>query len=234
MKVVRKEDKNSNIYIENYKVETKDNIKVKTEEYNNLVLYMADGSRPRYANIPENKVKVLNKMHQQYTLNKQEKAKIKSKRKLYVTITGASLGIAVGLILPPNTILTVPLVASSIALATISAAYYVKNIKKHNEIEKEEYLVSFQNELNNADLENDNVLENIKDKDKVEIGKIKKEKDAVNDNSYFDLSTIDRLSLKTLKRIKANIERENYLGLTRTNENVKNDTESKSKPYVKK
>lgn len=234
MKVIRKEDKKSNIYIKNYKIETEDNVEVKTKEYDRLVLSMADGSKPRYANIPENRVKVLNRMHQQYLLNKQEKIRLKKGRSFSITITGASLGFAISQVLLPATICTTPIFAGSIALASLSAVCYVKIVKKYREVEKEECVTSWQNELNSADLENDNVLEGVCDKDKAELKEIKKEKDNVNDNSYFDLSTIDRLSLKTLKRIKANIERENYLGLVRTDEKVTGNAESKGKPYVKK
>ena len=73
-------------------------------------------------------------------------------------------------------------------------------------------------------------------KDKTAIAKIKQEKDKENDNNYFDINSIGvgDLSLDALKRIKANIERENYLGLVRTDEETKGNTESKGKPYVKK
>ena len=80
MKVIRDEDKKSNKYIMRFEVEkgtreknTRKNasaIEITTEDYNNLVVYMADGSKPRYANIERNKIKVLKLMRDQHFRNK--------------------------------------------------------------------------------------------------------------------------------------------------------------------
>ena len=81
MKVIRDEDKKSNKYIIKFDVEkgkqdkfTEDDsnvmIKRTIEDYNNLVVYMADGSKPRYANVEENKVKLLQLMTEQHLRNK--------------------------------------------------------------------------------------------------------------------------------------------------------------------
>ncbi len=82
MKVIRDEDKNSNKYIMRFEVEkgtiqknTRKNasaVEIATEDYNNLVVYMADGSKPRYTNIEENKVKLLQLMRDQHLSNKKE------------------------------------------------------------------------------------------------------------------------------------------------------------------
>ena len=106
--------------------------------------------------------------------------------------------------------------------------------RKIKEIRKNDYLIENEEVLNKADLGNQSILENVKTKDKSVIAKIKQEKDKENDKHYFDINSIDKLSLDTLKEIKANIERENYLGLVRTDEETKGNTESKGKPYVKK
>ena len=64
MKVIREEDKNSNVYITKFTTERGKRsksidkgmfLKKDTEDYNELVVYMADGSKPRYENVPEHK-----------------------------------------------------------------------------------------------------------------------------------------------------------------------------------
>lgn len=73
----------------------------------------------------------------------------------------------------------------------------------------------------NADLDDPNILEQVKSKDKKEIAMIKNKKDSENEKPYFDNNSIDGLSLDALRKIKANIERENYLGLANKKEDVK-------------
>ena len=75
MKVIRKEDRKSSKYIIKFDVEkgtiqknTRKNVsavEITTEDYDNLVVYMADGSKPRYANVEENKVRLLELRYQQ-------------------------------------------------------------------------------------------------------------------------------------------------------------------------
>ena len=79
MKVIRDEDKKSNKYIVRFEVEkgtiqknTRKNasaIEITTEDYNDLVVYMSDGSKPRYANVEENKVRLLGLRHHQFLKN---------------------------------------------------------------------------------------------------------------------------------------------------------------------
>lgn len=101
------------------------------------------------------------------------------------------------------------------------AQFFYDLQKKINELKKYEYLKNNETVLNQADLENSNILENVKNKDKAKIIRIKSEKDKENDKHYFDINSIDRLSLDALKKIKSNIERDNYLGLVITKEEVK-------------
>ena len=125
---------------------------------------------------------------------------------------------------------------SSFALLTPLTAYGKSIAYKIEDIKKGDFVIENEKVLNEADLENKNILENVKDKDKAVINKIKQEKGKENDKHYFDINSIgiDGLSLVALKKIKANIERENYLGLVRSDDKVKGNTESKGTAYVKK
>ncbi len=78
-----------------------------------------------------------------------------------------------------------------------------KIFNKIKEIKKNDYLLKNEEVLSEADLENENILENVKDKDKAVIAEIKEEKD-------------------------------NYLGLVTTQEEVKDTSETKGEPLVKK
>lgn len=255
MKVIRDEDKKSNKYIIKFDVEkgkqdkfTEDDsnvmIKRTIEDYNDLVVYMSDGSKPRYANVEENKVKLLQLMTEQHLRNKMCEEELDDK---YCKNIAKSVAIFIGGLVAvgamvngvPNHLLFAN--AIRIGFPTIILAYSaikaisVKKIyNKIKEIKKNDYLLENEEVLNKADLENENILENIRDKDKAVIAEIKEEKDKENDKHYFDINSIYKLSLPALKEIKANIERENYLGLVRTDEEVKGNSESKGKPYVKK
>ena len=257
MKVIRDEDKNSNKYIMRFEVErgTRNKpylekelggITVTTEEYSELVLYMADGSKPRYANVEENKVKLLQLMTEQHLSNKKELEDLKRTKSFY-QVTSVILYIVSVIITVitqfhnPNieymaikNILEV-ILSSSFLICSVASIFQARLAeRKIKEIKKNDYLLENEEVLNKADLENENILENIRDKDKAVIAEIKKEKDKENDKHYFDINSIYKLSLPALKEIKANIERENYLGLVRTDEEVKGNSESKGKPYVKK
>lgn len=256
MKVIRDEDKKSNKYIVRFEVEkgtiqknTRKNasaIEITTEDYNDLVVYMSDGSKPRYANVEENKIKVLKLMRDQHLRNKMCEEELDDKyckniaKSVTFFIGGlVAVGAMVNGVPNPNHLLFAN--AIRIGFPTIILAYSaikaisVKKIyNKIKEIKKNDYLLENEEVLNKADLENENILENIRDKDKAVIAEIKEEKDKENDKHYFDINSIYKLSLPALKEIKANIERENYLGLVRTDEEVKGNSESKGKPYVKK
>ena len=255
MKVIRDEDKKSNTYIKKIKIKKKktkhnskslNDVNVTTENYNDLVVYMADGSKPRYANIEKNKVRALELMSKQHLRNKECEEKLVSKMSNNITMAGVC-GIA-GLIFAgvmatgvPNQDYLLFANALRISFPTIILVYGgIKGIiakkiyNKIKEIKKNDYLLENEEVLSEADLENENILENVKDKDKAVIAEIKEEKDKENDKHYFDINSIDKLSLPALKEIKRNIERENYLGLVTVQAEVKDNTESKGKPYVKK
>lgn len=253
MKVIRDEDKKSNKYIMRFEVEkgkrdkyTEDesNVMIKrtTEDYNNLVVYMADGSKPRYDNIEENKVRLLQLMTEQHLRNKKELEDLKKAKTVYQVISVISIILTIIFtiitqILNSNieymtikNILEMIFPSSFLVFFAISNVRTIKVNNKIKEIKKNDYLLENEEVLNQADLNNKNILENVKDKDITAIAKIKQEKDKEKDNNYFDINSIGvgDLSLDALKRIKANIERENYLGLIRT------DEETKGKSYVKK
>ena len=258
MKVIRDEDKKSNTYIKHFEVKkgtiqknTRKNasaVEITTEDYNDLVVYMSDGSKPRYANVEENKVKLLQLMTEQHLRNKMCEEELDDKyckniaKSVAFFIGGlVAVGAMVNGVPNPNHLLFAN--AIRIGFPTIILAYSAikaisakKIYNKIKEMKKNDYLLENEEVLNQADLNNKNILENVKDKDKTAIAKIKQEKDKENDNNYFDINSIGvgDLSLDALKRIKANIERENYLGLVRTDEEVKGNCESKGKPYVKK
>lgn len=247
MKVIRDEDKNSNKYIMRFEVEkgtiqknTRKNasaVEIKTEDYNNLVVYMADGSKPRYTNIEENKVRLLELRYQQFLKNKEKLKSLKDYKTIFNVVSGGIAGIIVGVTSMATSSITILLQCSAIAfvLAYTSALVVNKVINsKINDINK--YDLFFENEdiFKDVDLDDSNILERVKSKDKAIIAEIKQEKDKENEKTYFDNNSIDGLSLDALRKIKANIERENYLGLVRTDEETKGNTESKGKPYVKK
>ena len=254
MKVIRDEDKNSNKYIMRFEVEkgtiqknTRKNasaVEIKTEDYNNLVVYMADGSKPRYENVPEYKVRLLELMREQHARNKEVEILYR-----WADYLSNSIGMCVGGIFSAVVMATITIVNPDLFIANffqigipgvLFAYASFSGIKakilnnKLKEIKKNDYLLENEEVLNEADLENENILENIKDKDKAVIAEIKEEKDKENDKHYFDINSVDKLSLDALRRIKANIERENYLGLVRTVEETKGDTESKGNSCVKK
>lgn len=247
MKVIRDEDKKSNKYIMRFEVEkgtiqknTRKNasaIEITTEDYNDLVVYMADGSKPRYKNVPEYKVRLLELRYQQFLNNKTKLNSLKDSKTIFNVGFGGIAGIIVGVTAMATSSITILLHCSVItfALAYTSATIVNKVINsKINDIKK--YALFFENEdiFKNVDLDDSNTLERVKSKDKAVIAEIKQEKDKENEKPYLDNNSIDGLSLDALRKIKANIERENYLGLVSTDEETKCNTESKGKPYVKK
>ena len=247
MKVIRDEDKKSNKYIMRFEVEkgtiqknTRKNasaIEITTEDYNDLVVYMADGSKPRYKNVPEYKVRLLELRYQQFLNNKTKLNSLKDSKTIFNVGFGGIAGIIVGVTAMATSSITILLHCSVItfALAYTSATIVNKVINsKINDIKK--YALFFENEdiFKNVDLDDSNTLERVKSKDKAVIAEIKQEKDKENEKPYLDNNSIDALSLDALRKIKANIERENYLGLVSTDEETKCNTESKGKPYVKK
>ena len=252
MKVIRDEDKKSNKYIMRFEVEegtiqknTRKNasaVEIKAEDYNDLVVYMADGSKPRYANVEENKIKVLKLMRDQHFRNKKLLKRLIVKEKIAMIVAIPLLITGFGSIplsiLNDMSLFSVSAVVtfSSFALLTPLTAYGKSIAYKIEDIKKGDFVIENEEVLNEADLENKNILENVKDKDKAIINKIKQEKDKENDKHYFDINSIgiDGLSLDDLRKIKANIERENYLGLDTVQEEVKGNTESKGTAYVKK
>ena len=253
MKVIRDEDKNSNKYIIKFDVEKgkRDRyiedessvmIKRTTEDYNNLVVYMADGSKPKYANVEENKLRILQLMTEQHLRNKKLLKRLIVKEKIAMAVAIPLLITGFGSIplsiLNEMSLFSVSAVVtfSSFALLTPLTAYGKSIAYKIEDIKKGDFVIENEEVLNEADLENKNILENVKDKDKAVINKIKQEKGKENDKHYFDINSIgiDGLSLDALKKIKANIERENYLGLVRSDDKVKGNTESKGTAYVKK
>ena len=240
MKVIRDEDKNSNKYIINFKISHNkkkkntsvgdDTIKITTEDYSDIVVNMADGSKPRYANIEENKVRLLGLMKEQHLRNRNELEDLREKNRFFKVASVASIILTVICIITTQTLnLDIEYMAIQnileVILPTASLGCYATSIfemiKAHNqikEIKKNDYLIENEQVLNSADLNNANTLEKIAKKDKNEIFEIKEEKDKNNDKQYFDINNIDGLSLDALKQLKSNIERENYLGLVPSND----------------
>lgn len=247
MKVIRDEDKKSNKYIMRFEVEkgtreknTRKNtsaIEITTEDYNNLVVYMADGSKPRYSNIEENKVRLLELRHQQFLKNKEKLKSLKDYKTIFNVVSGGIAGIIIGVTTLSTSSITIILASSLITISLAAASALVVNKvvnSKINDINK--YALFFENEdiFKDVDLDDSNILERVKSKDKSLIAKIKQEKDKENEKISFDNNMIDGLSLDALRKIKDNIERENYLGLVMTDEGTKGNIESKGKSYVKK
>ena len=240
MKVIRKEDKNSNKYIINFTIErgkkvkyTNKDIFIKRsiEDYSELAVHMADGSKPRYDNVSENIKNALQIMWNQHNENLKELKRLTRIFTLSKGLTALLLSFAgiIGIVGGACFIFKIPFqqnilmnyLAATFLTSLISGTVFLRSSKKINELKKYEYLKNNETVLNQADLENSNILENVKNKDKAKIIRIKSEKDKENDKHYFDINSIDRLSLDALKKIKSNIERDNYLGLVITKEEVK-------------
>ena len=234
MKVIRDEDKKSNKYIMRFEVEkgtreknTRKNasaIEITTEDYNNLVVYMADGSKPRYSNIEENKVRLLELRHQQFLKNKEKLKSLKDYKTIFNVVSGGIAGIIIGVTTLSTSSITIILASSLITISLAAASAIISNKSLNSKIDDiNKYDLFFVNEdmFKNADLDDPNILEQVKSKDKKEITMIKDKKDSENEKPYFDNNSIDGLSLDALRKIKANIERENYLGLVNKEEDIK-------------
>mgnify|MGYP001623894804 CR=1 FL=1 len=233
MKVIRKEDKNSNVYITKFTTESVKKpkyidkgilIKRNVEDCSELVVYMADGSKPRYENVPEHKVRLLELRYQQFLKNKEKLKELKKLKKIISIIWGSIAGIIIGITALSTSSITIILASSLITISLAAASAIISNKSINSKIDDiNKYDLFFVNEdmFKNADLDNPNILEQVKSKDKKEIAMIKDKKDSENEKPYFDNNSIDGLSLDALKRIKANIVRENYLGLVNKEEDIK-------------
>ena len=233
MKVIRKEDKNSNVYITKFTTESVKKpkyidkgilIKRNVEDCSELVVYMADGSKPRYENVPEHKVRLLELRYQQFLKNKEKLKELKKLKKIISIIWGSIAGIIIGITALSTSSITIILASSLITISLAAASAIISNKSINSKIDDiNKYDLFFVNEdmFKNADLDDPNILEQVKSKDKKEIAIIKDKKDSENEKPYFDNNSIDGLSLDALKRIKANIVRENYLGLVNKEEDIK-------------
>lgn len=233
MKVIRKEDKNSNVYITKFTTESVKKpkyidkgilIKRNVEDCSELVVYMADGSKPRYENVPEHKVRLLELRYQQFLKNKEKLNELKNSKKIISIIWGSIAGIIIGVTALSTSSITIILASSLITISLAAASAIISNKSLNSKIDDiNKYDLFFVNEdmFKNVDLDDPNILEQVKSKDKKEIAMIKDKKDSENEKPYFDNNSIDGLSLDALRKIKANIERENYLGLVNKEEDVK-------------
>ena len=233
MKVIRKEDKNSNVYITKFTTESVKKpkyidkgilIKRNVEDCSELVVYMADGSKPRYENVPEHKVRLLELRYQQFLKNKEKLNELKNSKKIISIIWGSIAGIIIGVTALSTSSITIILASSLITISLAAASAIISNKSLNSKIDDiNKYDLFFVNEdmFKNADLDDPNILEQVKSKDKKEITMIKDKKDSENEKPYFDNNSINGLSLDALRKIKANIERENYLGLVNKEEDIK-------------
>ena len=233
MKVIRKEDKNSNVYITKFTTESVKKpkyidkgilIKRNVEDCSELVVYMADGSKPRYENVPEHKVRLLELRYQQFLKNKEKLNELKNSKKIISIIWGSIAGIIIGVTTLSTSSITIILASSLITISLAAASAIISNKSLNSKIDDiNKYDLFFVNEdmFKNADLDDPNILEQVKSKDKKEITMIKDKKDSENEKPYFDNNSINGLSLDALRKIKANIERENYLGLVNKEEDIK-------------
>ena len=153
MKVIRKEDKNSNVYITKFTTESVKKpkyidkgilIKRNVEDCSELVVYMADGSKPRYANIPEYKKKLLEIRRQQYIKNIDELVNLKNKLKLYTTLLIVCIGITavsmpLAAIVNGLSAILYSISCVSTASGIISAVLASKYYSKINDVKKYEF-----------------------------------------------------------------------------------------------
>ena len=212
MKVIRKQDKDSNLYIKSYKTVGLD-----------LVLNMADGSHPRFINMPQNEKNIMEIMWHQYELNKREYKDIAKKMSSNIKKTLAATGMAIGsltLFFIPGLNFILPIKAALLTIGVTSIGFsalkipkIIKANSKLNDINKYTLLKKDSQLLNNTfDHTNSNHLEGVSKAVAHKLtptikGEFKE------DTPYFDINTIDKISLKDLQKIKKNIERDFYLGL---------------------
>lgn len=234
MKVIRDEDKNSNKYIKSF------DVNITTGDCSELKVNMADGSRPKYLNIPSNVKRLLELMSEQHEKNKEQEQEIIRKMKLnklksLLAFLGSVISTTVIISTFPNleAIMLIDLIKLVVptGLFVYSSAEYVKvkkSLNKLNDLSKYVFLEENEEILNNADLEDSNILENVKRKDRKEIERIITRNNSEQSN-IFDWNSIDNLSLETLRQIKDNIVRDNYLGLGETE---KVQTKPTAKTYV--
>ena len=185
---------------------------------------MADGSKPRYENVPEHKVRLLELRYQQFLKNKEKLNELKNSKKIISIIWGSIAGIIIGVTALSTSSITIILASSLITISLAAASAIISNKSLNSKIDDiNKYDLFFVNEdmFKNADLDDPNILEQVKSKDKKEITMIKDKKDSENEKPYFDNNSINGLSLDALRKIKANIERENYLGLVNKEEDIK-------------
>ena len=246
MKVIRNEDKNSNKYIISFKVKRNNSYKganITTGEYDKLVVLMADGSKPEYLNIPENQMRLLELMGKQHSDNNLQKKEIIKKRKAskikgVVSFVGGTVIATVIASLFPNSeaimLYDAIKVVVPLGIYAYSGLEFIeakKSSRKLNDINKYDFLEENADLLNAANLENLNILENVKSKDKEEIKRIIDSKNSEQDANTFDWNSINNLSLGALRQIKANIDREFYLGLEQNDEEVKTKPKTKVMTY---
>ncbi len=247
MKPIRKVDKKSNFYITHFDV-------VKDKSYggsssqgdkDNKVIdvHMSNGSKTKCPNIPKNREKLLKIMWKQHDVNKGKLNSLKNKSRKFIMLAltsglctiagGAFLGIAnlYDLALPME--LLYGLIGTCGAATFGTLAVDAKTVSNIKDIEKNEFLKKNEEILNSADLEDENCLLNINSFQLYELHRINgsKKRDEIPQN--FDINSINSLSLDTLKTLKANLERENYLGLSRSKDKTANEAHS-SKQYVKR
>ena len=233
MKVIRKEDKDSNVYIKTYSIED-----------GNIVLHTANGSNPRIINVPENKVHALELMWKQQDLNRGSVDELKTKISrnirwgiINVAVAGASFA---GMFVFSDSITFMQHVALSVvATAGVGGAAFVnipkivstkgklEDVLKGNILKKNaEYL----NE--NLDLENINQMEGVSYSMRRQLEETAKRNETVNEDEvedYFTINTIDSIPLKDLLKIRDNLKRDDYFSFE-YNEQAKKET-GKQKVY---
>ena len=76
---------------------------------------MADGSKPRYSNIEENKVRLLGLRHHQFLKNKEKLKNLKDYKTIFNVVFGGIAGIIVGVTYMATSSITIILQCSAIA-----------------------------------------------------------------------------------------------------------------------
>ncbi len=246
MKVIRKEDIDSNVYIKSY-----------SKENGDLVLHTANGSNPRIIDMPENEVRIAQLMWKQHDNNRGYSDLLKNKMSRNIKccvasaiVTGASLAaiFAFGDYLTfaqyvAGAVVATAGVGSAVCISIpriISTREKLDDILKCNLLKKnEEYLNS------NLDLDNVNHMEGVSYKTKKQLEETARRNEELINKSeaefgtgeieiepYFTINTIDNMSLADLKRIRDNLKRDDYFSFE-YNEQAKKES-GKQKVYTNK
>lgn len=202
-------------YLENEKIKKDRFVKGFTTKGSDLVVRFADGNKLVVPNKEENRAKVLERMNQQADIIAKQQSKYKAiddrfNKTKVATLTGAGLsGALIGIGVLTNSPVSEISIAAGALVGTgilLKFGRHIINNKKLSETTKIKFAVENKDYLNSNVNFSRNTLLGINNK----IKKAVKNPDVKSEP--IDMNLINKLSLKDLKDLKTNIEREKEFG----------------------